>query len=177
MITTQEYTKPVAEAFSDAQKALSAIGRVTNSDPIRHTLQGKTRYGLQGVKLQITITHSDAGSTVCASANSDDVWDAGGKSAVKRFHDALKSVDDPTYSPRKNGLTPLQTTAGVSAFLLILLGIMALIRWEPGLKIEGTTGNLRKEYAYHWQMDDAGRDIALSIWNTASKHREIDRVV
>lgn len=177
MIERQEYPKSVADAFMDAEKALAAIGVVKDSNLERYTLRGKTRYGLQGIKISIDVTPVNAGSAIRAIAKSDDIWDAGGKSAVKRFFEALGRADDPTYVPRKNALTPLQTTSRVIGFVAILLGVMALIHWEPGLEIEGATGKIRKEYAYNWSIDDAGRDLALSVWNAASKHRKINRIV
>ena len=62
------------------------------------------------------------------------------------------------------------------AFIVIVAVITAIVD-KPELEIDGQTGKLRKTYTYTWSIDNAGRDIALSVWNAADKHREINQII
>jgi hypothetical protein len=118
--------KSLAEAFADAEKALAIMGTVTSSNTSDCTLRGKTRYGLQSVKIAVSVRASGLTSIISATAQSDDVWNTGGKSAVERFYEALDNSDNPDYAPSRNGATPLRTLLAIAAFLLVLVGILAV---------------------------------------------------
>lgn len=124
---TGHYAKPAPQTFSDAQRAISAIGKVTSSNIGDYTINGKVRYGLQSVKLRVTIHPNGATSKVIAEAESDDLWNAGGKSVVNRFLEALDRSNDPTYAPDRQGVSTAKLIGMIALFLVIFLILYSLI--------------------------------------------------
>jgi hypothetical protein len=78
-----------ADAFEKALRAMSAIGKVTESDVSEGFVRGTTRYGFQKVRLKVHVRPQDAGSVVGVKALADDVWGKGARSGMMRFRDAL----------------------------------------------------------------------------------------
>lgn len=124
---TGHYAKPAPQAFSAAQKAVSAIGKVTSSNIGDYTINGKVRYGLQSVKLRVTIRPNGATSNVVAEAESDDLWNAGGKSVVNRFLEALDRSNDPKYVPDRQGMSTGKLIVMIALFLMILVILFSFI--------------------------------------------------
>lgn len=86
------YDKEPEATFNDLRRALETVGKVQEADPESFFLRGSTRFGLQKVRLKISIARSDQGSTVSINALADDVWGMGAKKGIERLIRALNEV-------------------------------------------------------------------------------------
>lgn len=80
---------PPREAFERALEAMQAIGRVTESGQTTKTVVGTTRYGLQRVKLRVSVLPRDGGSVIQIGGAGDDVWGAAARRATDKLIQAL----------------------------------------------------------------------------------------
>jgi hypothetical protein len=107
---TQEmiYQKSPDETLVDLEKALNKLGKVKKIDQAENTIRGRTRYGLQTVKIQATVNGNDDESIISFIAKSDDVRGVGAKNGIERLIETLDNVDDLSYEVSKTGLNQLQ---------------------------------------------------------------------
>jgi hypothetical protein len=77
-------------AFDRATAAMAKVGKVIEVDPQDRFLRGSTRYGLQKVRLKITIEQDGADSLVTIDALADDVWGKGARSGIEKLRNALE---------------------------------------------------------------------------------------
>src|SRR2546423_6453400 len=78
-----------ADAFERAATAMARAGKVLETDAGAGFIRGSTRYGLQKVRLKVTIQRSGNDSILNIEALADDVWGKGARSGIKRFRNAL----------------------------------------------------------------------------------------
>jgi len=78
-----------AVAFQRARAALERVGKLKEADEAAGFLRGSGRYGLQKIRLKITVTGEGDGSAVLIRAQGDDVWSAGAKKVIRRVTDAI----------------------------------------------------------------------------------------
>lgn len=118
-------TCPFNEAFSLVANALRRIGKVHQEEPHRNYVAGRVMYGLQSVKVRISMVERVAGRTdVVIQASSDDVWGAGAKHATKRLVETLRNLDNPGYEPDRLGIHPAALVGALIGFVLLLLLIL-----------------------------------------------------
>ena len=79
-------------AFSLVEKAGESIGKVLSSSKVTGSIEIKTRYGLAGVKLRISIMphESGNGTKVQIGGRGGDIWGAG---ASKGAHKLLAAIE------------------------------------------------------------------------------------
>jgi hypothetical protein len=114
-----EYSKGPLETLADLERAWNLIGSVQSVDRTAHSITGKTRYGLQTVKMQAFITGSETASRIQVTALSDDVGGVGAKDGVRRLFEALHNVDNPDYKPNKTGLSSTRLVLRIVLFLAV----------------------------------------------------------
>jgi hypothetical protein len=116
-----EYSKGPLETLADLERAWNLIGNVQSVDRTALSITGKTRYGLQTVKIQASVTGSETASKIRVVALSDDVGGVGAKDGVRRLLEALHNVDNPNYKPSKTGLSSTRLVLRIVFFLAIFL--------------------------------------------------------
>lgn len=78
-------------AFSSARAALEEIGKVEELNPTTRTLVGKARYGLNPVRLRISVLSGPAGGSILEiGGKGQDVWGAASRKATDKFLAALR---------------------------------------------------------------------------------------
>lgn len=87
-----DYGKSPEAAFNDLHRALRSIGKIEEADPEALFLRGTTRFGLQKVRLKMSVAPSDHGSTISIHALADDVWGKGAKKGIDKLIEALNQV-------------------------------------------------------------------------------------
>jgi hypothetical protein len=97
------YDKPAAETLIDLERALGRIGKVKSVDPTTQTINGSTRFGLQSVKIEATVTGDETGSVISLIGKSDDARGVGAKNGLERLIATLGNVDDPDFEVSKTG--------------------------------------------------------------------------
>lgn len=78
-----------ADAFVRAATAMAHAGKILEADAGAGFLRGTTRYGLQKVRIKVTVQPSGDDSILNIEALADDVWGKGARSGIKRFREAL----------------------------------------------------------------------------------------
>lgn len=131
MTLKQPYAKPINEAFDDAHQAIAAIGKITHSNSNDFILQGKARYGFQGVKVTVTVLEHEGNSLVKIDAVGDDVWETGAKSVVNRFFVALNNTSNPEIPVDRSGVDASKMILQIAIFLLILIPCILLMTSKP----------------------------------------------
>lgn len=88
-----EYPFSVEETMSDLQTALGSIGKVLEVSPALKTIVGRCRYGLQAVKLRISVVDTGRGSSMIKIvAFGDDIWGGGARKGTDKLMKALDSI-------------------------------------------------------------------------------------
>jgi hypothetical protein len=76
-----------------AKAAMERVGRVKETDQPAGFLRGSGRYGLQKVRLKVTVSaDGEGGSSVVIRAQGDDVWSAGAKKVIQRLAEAIREA-------------------------------------------------------------------------------------
>jgi hypothetical protein len=77
-------------AFALVEQAGQKIGKVLSSSKVTGSLEIKTRYGLQGVKLRVSLMPHEGGTKVTVSGFGDDIWGGGARKGTDKL---LKAID------------------------------------------------------------------------------------
>lgn len=103
-------------------EAIKMLGRVTQREPGR-AVQGRVKYGLQSVKVRVSLVERRRGETnVVIQASGDDVWGTAARSATERLVEMLLNLDNAGYRPDRLGVSP-----GALVGMLILFVILVLL--------------------------------------------------
>jgi hypothetical protein len=90
---TIQYDRPRTEALADLERAFGTIGRVVEVSIATGTIIGRCRYGLQSVKLRVSvIDQGDGRSLIEIGAAADDVWGAGARKGTDKLVAALGAI-------------------------------------------------------------------------------------
>lgn len=112
----------LGEAFPLVARALQKLGKLQKEDRPGQYVSGVIMYGLQSVKVRVSLVERDPGRTnVVIQASSDDVWGAGAKHATKRLIETLRNLDNPGYAPDRLGIHPAALLGAVIGFVFLLL--------------------------------------------------------
>lgn len=86
------YQRGADQALRDVEAAFATIGKVLDSSPLTRTVTGRSRFGLQRIKLRVSIhDRGDGTSTLQIHSFGDDIWGGG---ARKGTHKLLRALDD-----------------------------------------------------------------------------------
>jgi len=84
--------KDTKSTFELVKEAGSNIGKIKESDSNLNILTIKTRYGLQGVKLRVSLEPKDNGTIVYVSGFGADVWGGGAKKGTDKLFSAMSNL-------------------------------------------------------------------------------------
>lgn len=88
------YHKSAIGTLADLEKVLTRIGIVNSVDQTEYSIKGKTKYGLQTVKIEATINGIGDESVISFTAKSDDIGGVGAKDGLKRLIEMMSNVDN-----------------------------------------------------------------------------------
>lgn len=124
------YNKSKAETLNDIEEALKRIGKVTRIDVENGVISGKTRFGLQGVKIKAVLVPEDGQTKITFHGKSDDVQGIGAQKGIERVFETMQNLDNPEFTPSKTGITFGQIAANVLAVVLaFLIGYFIENQW------------------------------------------------
>jgi hypothetical protein len=90
---TVQYPKSELETFADVERAFSSIGKVAEVSKLTLSLTGRTRYGLQSVKLRVSVLWQGEGrSLIQIQGFGDDVWGGGARKGTDKLIRALEAL-------------------------------------------------------------------------------------
>ena len=122
------YPGDIASTWNDVAAALQKLGRTTKPDQQKRFLEGKVRYGLQSVKLRVSLVERDSLQTgIVVQASSDDIWNAGGRNATKRLIETLTHLNTPGYRVDRLGVHPAALFGLVCGIFILLFLIMNFV--------------------------------------------------
>jgi hypothetical protein len=122
------YPTDISTTQRDATAALNKLGRVTKTDEDRHFLEGKVWHGLKSVRVRVSLVERDSLQTgVVIQAVSDDAWNAGGRSATKRFIEVLAHLNTPGYKVDRRGVPPGVLFGILVAFVVAIWIVVRLV--------------------------------------------------
>jgi hypothetical protein len=98
------YDKPAAEALADLEKALRRIGKVKSVDPDKMTISGRTKFGLQTVKIEASVADVESGSIISLIGKSDDARGVGAQNGLERLVETMGHVDDLDFEVSETGM-------------------------------------------------------------------------
>jgi hypothetical protein len=89
---TVQYPKSAIMALADLERAFSSIGKVVEISKLTMSVTGKTRYGLQSVKLRVSVLdQGDNKSLIQIQGFGDDIWGGGARKGTDKLIRALES--------------------------------------------------------------------------------------
>lgn len=117
------FADALAAAFPKVVKALSLVGSVSEENRAQQFIAGTVRYGLQSVKIRISLAEDGSEVTrAVIQAKGDDAFGVAAKSATNRLAEAMLNLDNPGYQPDRGGMS-----AGVLFGSLCAFGILFFI--------------------------------------------------
>jgi hypothetical protein len=75
--------------FDAVQRAASSIGKTLEIYPATSSVMVRTRYGLQSVKLRISVIPQSNGCLIQIAGAADDIWGGGARKGADKFVAAL----------------------------------------------------------------------------------------
>lgn len=120
------YKKSFDETMLDVQQAFARIGKVKKIDTKKGIIQGKTRYGLQSVKITVNVAAGQDKTVIKFNGKGDDVAGIGAEKGVENLIKTMQNLTDSEFVPSKTGgVTPLFVMASiieVILFVIIVIG-------------------------------------------------------
>lgn len=84
-----EIEAPPDVAFERLESAWASIGKIEDSNKSVRTLTGKARYGLNPVRVRISVISNGDSSVLDIQGRGQDVWGAASRKVIDRLIDAL----------------------------------------------------------------------------------------
>lgn len=85
-----EVAQPPEQAWERLQAVFAEIGKVTEANPATRSLTGKARYGLNGVRLRVSVLSGAEGTAVLdIEARGQDVLGGAGRKVIDRLVAAI----------------------------------------------------------------------------------------
>jgi hypothetical protein len=113
------------KAFEQVKLSLNRIGHVGQENRAQQFIKGTIRYGLQSVKIRVSLIEREANkTTVVIQATSDDIWGAAAQNATKRVVETISNLDNPGYKPNRLGINPIALVALIVGFIFVVWWII-----------------------------------------------------
>jgi len=132
------YEKPPSETLSDIEKAFVLIGKVQKVDSEARKIQGKTKYGINRVKINAQVEVIDGKTKILFNGKSDDFGRIGLQKGIDNLINTMQNLDNTEYIPSKTaGVKPLWVISLViEIFLAMIIGFgLRSVNFPPGLLI------------------------------------------
>ncbi|MEA3327073.1 MAG: hypothetical protein U9R53_07155 [Chloroflexota bacterium] len=124
------YDKSQDETFKDLKDALERIGKVQDFDIDSGKFKGKTRYGLQKVKIEATLEARDNQTEITFHGKSDDAQGEGARKGIERLFETMGNLDNPEFSPSKSGISIGQVLANILIIIIaFVIGFSIENQW------------------------------------------------
>ncbi len=128
-------TTDVEETGRLFERSLQAIGTVTSTAPAdnKFIIKGKSRYGLQGVIMEIAIEYAEGITMVNIIAKGDDARAIGAKKCIDRL---LETTDNFQNGAAKDsyymrmGVSRQKLFLSVLVLLVVVCGVAVLVMWN-----------------------------------------------
>ena len=122
------FLSPFGIAFEHVSRAIGQLGTLKRQDKTQQFVEGRIKYGLQSVKVHVSLIERVEGETTAViQASSDDIWGAGAKSATKRLVETLVNLDNPGYQPDRLGIHPAALVGLLIGFVYLVMIIMKYV--------------------------------------------------
>ena len=119
---------PRREAFEFVSAAMSKVGSVKKRDPEQNYIDGRIRYGLNPVKVRVSLVEREPRqTTIVVQGSSAEVWGVAAKNAAKRLIQMLENLDNPGFKADRLGINPIALTVIVIVFVVVVFVIVAYI--------------------------------------------------
>ncbi len=82
----------IKKVLAILEKAINKVGSVIESNKKTYTLIAQTRYGLQTVKIRISLVPKDTGTIINFNGASDDIWGAGARKGIDKIINELNTL-------------------------------------------------------------------------------------
>jgi len=124
------YDKSAEETLKDLQEALEKIGKVKGIDVEKGTISGKTRYGLQGVKIEAALEAMDSKTKIIFHGKSDDAQGKGAQKGIERLFETMQNLENPEFTPSKTGISFGQVFANILIIIIaFVIGFSIENKW------------------------------------------------
>lgn len=121
------YPANVSTALQDTVAALTRLGRVVKTDEKKQFIEGRVRYGISSVRLRVSMVERDSSHTgIIIQGSSNDIWNAGGRSATNRLIETLTHLRTPGYRVDRLGMHPA-ALAGILCTVVVIVFFMVSI--------------------------------------------------
>jgi len=80
------------KVFSVLQKAITNIGHIDEINKKTKTIIAKTRYGLQTVKIRISLVPKNDGIIINFNGFADDIWGGGARKGIDKIANEFESL-------------------------------------------------------------------------------------
>jgi hypothetical protein len=157
------YPASRSATMSKVANAINLLGKVTEQNVQKQYIAGKIKYGLQSVKVRVSVV--PVGQNQCrvvVQGSSDDVWGAGAKNVTRRLMETLRNLDNPGYKPDRLGIHPL-ALAGVVIGLFVLVILIV-----GGLNL--VTGSDNHSHSTSSENSDTKPETTDDSGTSAAKH-------
>lgn len=114
-----------SEGLLRASNALAAIGTVAEETMMR--VSGSVRFGVVSTRVTVTVTPSPEGSTVEMRAEGGDGLGRASRSALARLEDAILNLDQPGFTPNREGISPAAHILQVAGLAVLMFGTLWLL--------------------------------------------------
>ncbi len=121
------YEKNPADTLSDIEKAFVMIGKVQQIDRQTGSIQGKTKYGLQTVKIDAQVEVIDGNTKILFHGKSDDFGAVGAQKGIDNLINTMQNLDNTKYVPSKTaGISPLWVIAVILEITFSIIFVFGL---------------------------------------------------
>lgn len=110
------------------QRALNAVGKVTEYGSPTGVIKGWCKYGLNKVKLVINYAGDNESTTVTVTARNGSVWSGPNRSAIDRLKDAMVNDSNPGFASDRVGMSTSGIFGSLALFVVLLVIILSYFR-------------------------------------------------
>jgi hypothetical protein len=122
-----QYRRSFDDTMSDLARAFGSVGKVLDSSETTGTISGRVRYGLQTVRLRVSVfEETPERSRIEIQGFGDDIWGGGARKGADKLIQALGASQkyDPTEAAPADCLAPRE-------FAVHLLALFRPFRRPP----------------------------------------------
>ena len=109
------------------ERAINSVGKVTSADHSSGVIKGWGKYGLNKVKMSMTLSERDGFTLVTVSAKNGSVSSSPSRSVVDRVKDALANDGVAGYEPDRVGMSKSALIGSVIAVAIIVFVVLNLL--------------------------------------------------